>query len=135
MPAGDPPPVPWQPELLSELINELLEAAEDGCVAMYVGKCEAAGLMPKVIEEIERDARFPKVAKIMLKRSLPRLACKWLNASGVSAEYQVELELVTAMLLLIQHQRKVVSKLDELIAKLKPVEPKPATPAAPAANP
>lgn len=72
--------------------------------------------MPKLIKEIEADAHFPKSAKVILKNALPRLAAKWLNKSGISAEYQDEVACVTALLLIVQHDRKMSGKLDELIA-------------------
>jgi hypothetical protein len=120
---GTPPPVPWEPELLTDLLGELMDAAEEGRVAMFAAKCQEGGLMPKLCKQIESDAHFPKTAKIILKRSLPRLACKWLNKSGVSAEFQDEVAVVTALLLIVQHDRKMHSKLDELIAAQKPAEP------------
>lgn len=85
----------------------------------FVGKCEEAGITGELLKEIERDAHFPKAAKILLKESLPRLAAKWLNRSGVSAEYQDELTVVTALLLMIQSDRKNSAKLDELIEQRK----------------
>lgn len=118
-PASDPTAIPWKPELLTSLIEELLKAAEEFRVDSFVGKCEEAGITGKLLEEIERDAHFPKAAKILLKESLPRLAAKWLNRSGVSAEYQDELTVVTALLLMIQNDRKNGAKLDELIAQRK----------------
>lgn len=130
LPDGDPPPVPWQPELLNDLLSELLDAAEEGRVAMFAGKCQEAGLMPKLCKEIEADAHFPKMAKVILKRSLPRLACKWLNATGISAEYHDEVAVVTALLLIIQSDRKNSAKLDELIAAKKTPETKTSPPPA-----
>ncbi|MGC3958121.1 MAG: hypothetical protein QM813_09345 [Verrucomicrobiota bacterium] len=134
-PGDEPPAVPWKPELLTDLVSELLDAAEEGRVGQFVAKCEEAGITGKLLKEIETDARFPKLAKIMLKRSLPRLAAKWLNRSGVSAEYQDELEVVTALLLMVQSDRKNSAKLDELIeqrrqeAKKRETPPTPAEPA------
>lgn len=111
-----------------------MDAAEEGRVAMFAAKCQEAGLMPKLCKQIEQDAHFPKTAKIILKRSLPRLACKWLNKSGVSAEYQDEVAVVTALVLVIQHDRKMSAKLDEFIAAVKKdhaAQEKPPTPAQP----
>jgi hypothetical protein len=105
--------------LLASLLDELLKAAEEFRVDAFVGKCEEAGITGKLLEEIERDAHFPKAAKILLKESLPRLAAKWLNRSGVSAEYRDELAVVTALLLMVQNDRKNSAKLDELIAQRK----------------
>lgn len=80
--------------------------------------------MPKLIKEIESDAHFPDAAKVILTTSLPRLAAKWLNKSGLSAEYQDEIAVITAILLIYQHDRKMMLKLDKLIAQTKPKEPK-----------
>jgi hypothetical protein len=119
VPAGDAPPVPWKPELLTSLLDQLLTAAEESRVAQFVGKCEEAGITGKLLDEIEKDAHFPKGAKILLKESLPRLAAKWLNRSGISAEYQDEAAVITAILLIVQSDRKNSGKLDELIAQRK----------------
>lgn len=121
-PPMEPTAVPWQPETLSNLLGELLDAAEQNRVGAFVAKCEEAKLLPALIKEIERDASFPKTAKVLLKQSLPRVAAKWLNKSGVSAEFQDELACVTAVLLIVQHDRKLTEKLDELIASQKPKE-------------
>jgi hypothetical protein len=113
------PPVLWQPDTLTDLVSELLDAAEAGRVASFAAKCQEGGLMPKLCREIEADAHFPKTAKIILKRSLPRLAAKWMNKAGISAEFQDEVAVLTAMLLILQHDRKMSGKLDELIASNK----------------
>jgi len=47
---------------------------------------------------------------------LPRLAAKWLNKSGISAELRDEVAVVTALLLIVKHDRSMASKLDVLIA-------------------
>lgn len=111
--------MPWKPELLTNLLDELMKAAEEGRVSQFMAKCEEAGITGKLFDEIEKDAHFPKGAKILLKDALPRLAAKWLNRSGISAEYQDEAAVITAILLIIQNDRKNSSKLDELIAQRK----------------
>jgi hypothetical protein len=125
-PGGEitPPPVPWQPELLTGLIDELVEAAEENRVGQYLAKCEEAGLTGKLVKEIEGDARFPKAAKVILKTSLPRLACKWLNKSGLSAEWQDEVAVITALILIVQSGHKTNGRLDELIEMKRAEEKK-----------
>ena len=81
-----------------------------------------------LIKEIEADAGFPKAAVLLLKRSLPRLAAKWLNKAGISSEYQDELACVTAVLLIVQHDRKLSGKLDELISLKRAEEARHAKP-------
>lgn len=126
VPPGGPaaPFVPWQAETIKPLVEKLLTAAEEGRVAIFAAKCKQLGEMSKLIKEIEEDAHFPAAAKVLLATSLPRLAAKWLNKSGISAEYQDEVACVTAILLIIQHDRKTAAKLDKLIAQTKaPKEP------------
>jgi phage terminase large subunit GpA-like protein len=117
--AVDPAFVPWQADIIKPLVEDLLQAAEDGRVAQFAAKCKQLGDMPKLVKEIEADAHFPKAAKVLLTTSLPRLAAKWLNKSGISAEYQDELAVATAILLIIKHDRSTNAKLDELIAQTK----------------
>lgn len=97
----------------------MLKAAEEGRVAKFAAKCSQLGEMPKLIKEIQEDAHFPETAKALLATSLPRLAAKWLNKSGLSAEYQDEVAVVTAILLIYQHDRKAMLKLDKIILELK----------------
>lgn len=108
---------------MTSLVEELINAAEEGRVSSFVGKCSEAGIMPKLIKEIEQDTHFPKASKVLLKEALPRLAAKWLNRSGISAEYQDEVSVVTALLLIVQHDRKMSAKLDELIALARQQQP------------
>lgn len=133
----DVPPVPWQPEILSGLIDELIEAAEQSRVEDYLKKCNEAGLMPKLVKEIENDARFPRTAKALLKTSLPRLSAKWLNKTGISAEYQDEISCLSAVILIVKHNSSVDARFDEILLELKkqktpPPTPKPEALAAPA---
>jgi hypothetical protein len=54
------PVVPWISETLTSLFEQLVEAAEEGRVENFLGKCEQAGLIGKLLKEIEGDAHFPK---------------------------------------------------------------------------
>ena len=112
-------PVPWQADSLKPLFEQLIEAAEESRVSSFLGKCKEAGLLGKLLKEIEADARFPKAAKLLLCRSLPRLAAKWLNMSGISAEYEDEVECVSAMILIVSNDRKLSARLDQVIAEIK----------------
>jgi hypothetical protein len=119
------PPVPWQAETLTGLVDELVEAAEENRVGNFIGKCAEAGLTPKLCKEIEADAHFPKMAKTLLKHSIPRLAAKWLNRAGLSAEWQEEISVLSAIILIIKQQAKVNTRLEELIQQNK--QPAPVT--------
>lgn len=101
------------------MIGELLDAAEEGRVQSFLVRCEQEGLTGKLVKEIERDAHFPKTAKIILKQSLPRLACKWLNKAGISAENQDEVLTLTAVLLVVQSDRRVSQRLSKAAEDLR----------------
>lgn len=118
-PAGESVAVPWQPDSLRPLFEQLIEAAEESRVGNFIGKCSEAGLTGKLVKEIQEDAHFPKAAKVLLCRSLPRLAAKWMNKSGLSAEYEDEVAVVSALLLIVQNDRKLANRLEEVIAANK----------------
>lgn len=109
--------VPWQSETIKPLVDELIEACESNRLENFLAKCVEHKLAPKLVKEIEADIRFPKLSKAMLKRSLPRLITKYLNKAGVSAEFQDELECVSAVVMIISHNSKMDAKLEEHFAK------------------
>ena len=129
-----PGSLPWEPELIADLLGELIEAAEENRVAQYAAMCKEANLLPKLCKEIEGDAYFPKLSKKVLSRCLPRLAAKYLNKSGVSAEFQDEVAVVTAFLLIAWNDRNIAKRFAEYTEKnKKPDEPvKPPTSSVPA---
>lgn len=128
-----PETLPWEPELIADLLTELIDAAEENRVAQYIAQCKEAKLLPKLCKEIEDDAYFPKLSKKVLSRSLPRLAAKYLNKTGVSAEFQDEVATFTAVLLILWSDRQLAKRLAEYADKAKQIAepPKPATPATP----
>jgi hypothetical protein len=134
-PGQEPPPVPWQADTLVSLVDQLIEAAEENRVGGYLAACAEAGLTGKLVKQIEEDAHFPKTAKVLLKQSLPRLAAKWLNRAGLSAEWQEEISVLTALILIVQHDRKTRARFNELleeIRKQKKKDPEPAAAVPPA---
>ncbi len=104
---------------MTDLVNELIEAAEKNRVKDFLGRCAEAGLTAKLTKEIEADVRFPGTAKVLLKNAIPRLAAKWLNKSGISAEYQDEISVVTALVLIIKNNYQVNRRFDDLIEEQK----------------
>ena len=116
--------MPWVPETLTGLVEQLIKAAEENRVGIYLVRCEKAGLTGKLVKEIEADARFPDSAKTLLKHSLPRLAAKWLNKAGISAEWQEEISVITALLLIFQHEAQVNARFKKLVEELHKEKPK-----------
>ena len=100
---------------MTGLVDELVEAAEQNRVGSYIARCAEAGLTEKLSKEIAKDAHFPPVAKALLKSSIPRLAAKWLNRTGLSAEWQEEISVLTAIILIIKQGAKNNARFEELI--------------------
>lgn len=125
-PGADPPPVPWQPETLTGLVDQLVEAAEENRVGNYLARCAEAGLTPKLTKEIEKDAHFPPIAKTLLKQAIPRLSAKWLNRTGLSAEWQDEISVLTAIILIVKQNAQTNARFEELIQANKQPAKKPA---------
>lgn len=117
--AQQPVTVPWDPQLIKPLLEKMIEAAENGRLAKFTIRCQRLGDMPKLIKEIEQDAHMPPEAKAMLSVSLPRCAAKWLNKSGVSAEYMDEISILTACVLIWSHDRKADQRLEKLLAEMQ----------------
>jgi len=107
---------PWQPEALQPLCDQLLAAVEEGRLSAFLARCHEAGLSQSLIKEIEADARFPRAAKVLLSRSLPRLAAKYLNKAGLSSEWEDEVAVISGVIILVQHDRRLSTRLQELIA-------------------
>jgi len=118
---------------LTDLVGLLIDAAEKNRVADYLQKCNEAGLTEKLVKKIGEDARFPESAKILLKNSIPRLIAKWMNKTGISGEYQDEVAVMTAVILIVKHNAGVDANFQEILAELKKQKTAPApAPAAPA---
>jgi len=109
-------PQPWQPEALQPLCDQLLAAVEEGRLSAFIARCTEAGLSQRLVKEIEQDARFPRAAKVLLSRSLPRLAAKYLNRAGLSAAWEDEVAVLSGIIILVQHDRRLQARLAELIA-------------------
>lgn len=105
--------------MISDLLGELIEAAEENRVAQYVAQCKEAGLLPKLSKEIEADAYFPKISKKVLSKCLPRLAAKYLNKTGVSAEFQDEVAVFVAVIMIALNDRSISKRLAEHAEKKK----------------
>lgn len=109
---------------MTGLVDQLIEAAEENRVGQYVARCAEAGLTGRLVKEIEASAHFPKTAKALLKHSLPRLAAKWMNKAGLSAEWQEEISVLSALILIMAQDRKTTAQLDALVEEVRRVKKK-----------
>lgn len=97
----------------------MIEAAEKDRLAKFAVQCQRLGDMPKLVKEIQDDAYFPPEAKAILIVTVPRCAAKWLNKSGLSAEYQDEIAIMTAGILIWSAVRKADQRLAKQIAEVQ----------------
>jgi hypothetical protein len=101
--------------MLREFTDELIQALEDTRVSKFAGAASEAGLPKQIVTTIANDCRWPAGSKRVLQAATPRVACKYLNKSGVSAEWADEVALVTAAGSIVIQGRKLQNKIQELI--------------------
>jgi hypothetical protein len=130
LPAPDTPVLPWQPDMLREFTDPLIDVIEEARASKLVGKAREANLPAPLVKEIAADVRFPAGAKKTAQIATPKVAAKWLNKTGISAEYADELALCGAAVIILKQGAALSAKLDELIASAKAAEKKEATRAA-----
>lgn len=118
----------WQPQMLQELTDALIDSAEEARVDKWTGKVREAKLPEKLQREVSADAKFPAPAKRGLKLSLPHAAAHALNKTGLGSEYQHEVCCVTCLAAILVQGRRLSAKLDELIESSKPAEKEPLKP-------
>lgn len=94
-----------------------------------VSKCEKARIPGQVIEEIARDAAWNPAAKKGLEVASAQLASKYLNASGISAEYQPEVVVGLSLAVIGVNHMKILNRLDALIRAQNPTPEKTPAPA------
>ncbi|HEV2391071.1 MAG TPA: hypothetical protein VG146_01775 [Verrucomicrobiae bacterium] len=119
-----PPPVPWDPEELKPICEQLIPALEEGMALQVSSRAEKARLPGEIVQEIQDSAKWPTVGKRGLEISAPRVAAKLLNATGISPEYKDVAVLVSSLALIGGHHVKLLRRLDKLIA-LQNLQPPP----------
>lgn len=97
-----------------------MPTAEQYLVSRLTKKAAAARLGAELLKKIEADSRLDDVTRKSLLVALPRLCAKYLNKSGISAEYKDEVVVAICCLRIVQRQFRLEAKLDELIATMKP---------------
>jgi hypothetical protein len=127
LPVGEgAPPVPWKADDIRPLSDELIDTTDAACAKQIHDKAAKALLPAVLVDKITTDAAWDPTAKTALKQSAPELAAKWLNKSGISAEYKHELVTASAILRIGAGHMKVCKRLDQLIANANPTAAQPA---------
>lgn len=117
---GDPAlvgaPVPWDAQTLDPIFRQLIPTIELSLATSLTSRATKAKLPGEVIAEVRKDAAWPAPTKRAVEIAAPRVAAKWLNRSGLSAEYQDEVLLGTAAAAILAQHSMILRKLDKVIA-------------------
>lgn len=105
--------------MLREFTDEIINAVEDHRVSKFTTACREAGLPEPVVKRVNQDSHYHAGSKRALQVATPRVACKWLNKAGISAEYADEVALVTALGSVFIQGRKLQNTLEELLVEFK----------------
>lgn len=116
-PAGDPPPVPWDPSVLDPLFRTIVPEVEKLDLAAL--KAKAAPLGEDMVRLVEKDGVWNPVAKGTIVTTAPAVVAQLLNSVGVSAAHAPTIALVGAIGAIFTGRQILVAKLEEL-AKAHP---------------
>jgi hypothetical protein len=106
----------WEAKDLFPVTENGVPILEELASRKIVSKARRARLPAIVVTEIERDCKWPDKSKRMLSETSGALAAKYLNKSGISAEYKVEVNFSIAVLNIAASHMAVLKRLDKLIA-------------------
>jgi hypothetical protein len=120
-----PPPVPWEPDLLKPIFDQLIPAAEQGLILQLASKAEKARLPGDLVRDIQQDAAWPAVAKKGLEMSAPRVAAKVLNATGISSQHQDFVVLLSSLTMIGGKHLQLLRRMDKIIAQQTAAAAKP----------
>lgn len=109
-------PVPWDSSSLAPLFSQIIPAAESLATGQIVSRAIKAKLPAQAVREIEAECKWAEPAKKALEIEGPRLAAKWLNKTGVSAENQPEVVCLSALAVIGVSHFKLLQRLDKLVA-------------------
>lgn len=105
--------------MIKDFTDELVEAMEVGRVTKFTTLARDGGLPSAAVSKIKEDSHYHRASKAGLQSSIPRLACKYLNKTGVSGEYAEEVKLVGSMTAIFLQGRKLQATLEELIEQTR----------------
>lgn len=117
--------VPWTPEDVKDFTDELVDLTEAKRISDFVALAREASLPPKLIAEIEKDARYPTSSKASLKRAVSGCVAKWLNKTGISSRNKEEAALLFCVITIKLQGMRLRSRLASLVeADKKTPDPK-----------
>jgi hypothetical protein len=109
--------VPWTPDILRPLFEQIVPAAEKADVASLVAR--AAPLGAEICNEIRRDASWNPVSKTTLVATGPAAVAKIMNSTGISAEHSDLALFLAAVSSIVFSRTTLASKIEEMVAQKK----------------
>jgi hypothetical protein len=108
-------------------LHKSAEAMMLGTVGSKAKKCKLPG---NVIKELEEKAAWNPAARDVVNMAAPKVAAKWLNKSGISAEWQDEIALAGGYATIGLGYMALCRRLDEIARQVNAPAAKPGQPAA-----
>lgn len=122
--------IPWTPELIKDMSDELIDAAEDGRRNSLATLAQEGGLPDKAVKKIHADAAYKPAAKRGLQLAVPKITARMMNKTGISSEHSDTLVLVSALAMIWKQGRSLKRDVIELIElNRQQNKPKPEAPA------
>lgn len=116
----------WTAEDFRQVAVDCVELAEAWRVDAHVQHAKAGKLPRPVVEEIGRDAAFPRGTKNSLSNSSPATLAKAFNAMNVPIALKSVITTAPALVYVIIRDFQLQSKIERLIEADKEQKPKPA---------
>ena len=116
---GTAPAIPWDPEQLKPLFDELIDGAEESRVLKFTKAAEAASLPARLVKEISTDAKYSPSMKRAISYTAPRVMADAANSLGISGKYSNVGVLVTAMVAERVRSSRLMARLEKLVAENK----------------
>lgn len=105
--------------MIQQFTNEIINTLEASRVNKLTTIAREGGLPSDLVKRVREGAAYQPAAKIGLQDSVPRVACKYLNKTGVSAEYAEEVKLVGSLAAVMLQGRKLQATLEEMIEQTR----------------
>ena len=118
--SGAPAPVPWNPERLRKLWEQLVPSVEKWDVESL--KKDAAKVDPSLVDMVAREAPWNPVSKTTLIETGPNVTADLLNSMGIGAERGDLVAFAMASWCIYSGRAAVAGKLEEMLAAKEDAE-------------
>lgn len=118
-PAPDPSPGPiaWDPALLRPILTEAINAKEKADLRDLISEAEPLG--PEAVALVKQEGSWPDPIKVTLVSSGSKCGAKWLNRSGLSAEWADEVAIAGAVAALATSKHILINKLRAMAKRVE----------------